>query len=222
MDNFPALAGIAGTSFILALSGALMPGPLFTLTVAEAARRGVRAGPLVITGHGVLELLLVVAVIKGLGPFLKAPSVIGTIALLGGIILLVMGVDMVRKAGSLSLKQDNVQSDKGPAHNPVVLGFICSLANPYWIIWWVTIGLGYLITASHFGWPGLVTFFLGHIAADYAWYIIVALSVSRGRGLMSDKSYRIMIRCCGIFLIGFGSWFFGTAFEHLSGRILLL
>ncbi len=106
MDNFPALAGIAGSSFILALSGALMPGPLFTLTVAEAARRGTRAGPMIITGHGLLELLLVVAVIKGLGPFLKEPPVIGTIALLGGIILLVMGIDMARKAGSLSLEQD--------------------------------------------------------------------------------------------------------------------
>ncbi len=222
MDNFPALAGIAGTSFILALSGALMPGPLFTLTVAEAARRGTRAGPMIITGHGLLELLLVVAVIKGLGPFLKEPPVIGTIALLGGIILLVMGIDMARKAGSLSLEQDTVQSDQAPARHPIVLGFVGSLANPYWIIWWVTIGLGYLITASHFGWPGLVTFFLGHIAADYAWYILIALSVSRGRGLLSDKSYQTMIRCCGIFLIGFGTWFFGTAFEHLSGSILLL
>ena len=62
-----ALAAIAGTSFILALSGALMPAPLLTVTVAEAAQRGVRAGPLIITGHAILELLLVVAVIKGLG-----------------------------------------------------------------------------------------------------------------------------------------------------------
>ncbi|MCD6151370.1 MAG: LysE family transporter, partial [Deltaproteobacteria bacterium] len=106
MSSIFVLAGIAATSFTLALSGALMPGPLLTVTVAEASRRGAWAGPLVITGHAILELLLVVAVIKGLGPSLKAPPVIGTISLLGGMILLIMGVDMVRKASTLSLRQE--------------------------------------------------------------------------------------------------------------------
>ena len=52
------LAGVPITSFIVALSGALMPGPLLTLTVGEAARR-VLGGPLIIVGHALLELALV-------------------------------------------------------------------------------------------------------------------------------------------------------------------
>ncbi len=64
------LAAIFGGSFTLALSGALMPGPLLTVTVAESARIGFRAGPLLMTGHAVLELLLVIAIVYGLGPFL--------------------------------------------------------------------------------------------------------------------------------------------------------
>ena len=142
MSSIFVLAGIAATSFTLALSGALMPGPLLTVTVAEASRRGAWAGPLVITGHAILELLLVVAVIKGLGPSLKAPPVIGTISLLGGMILLVMGVDMVRKASTLSLRQETDPGCQRRFGHPVILGFVGSLANPYWTIWWVTIGLG--------------------------------------------------------------------------------
>ncbi len=171
MDSIFILASIAGTSFTLALSGALMPGPLLTVTMAEAARRGTRAGPLVITGHAILELLLVLAIIKGLGVYLNKPPVIGAISLLGGIILLIMGMDMIRKAASMYLGGESPTGEHRPAGNLILMGFMISLANPYWIIWWVTIGLGYLSTAGHFGVAGIIAFFLGHIAADYGWYI---------------------------------------------------
>jgi len=209
-----AIAGIAGTSFALALSGALMPGPLLTIAVAEAARRGAWAGPLLITGHAILELLLVTAIILGLGPYIEVPSIIGTISLIGGIILLYMGGDMVRKAATMSLQQEAASSRQGKFDHPVLLGIIGSLANPFWILWWVTIGLGYMAAARRFGVPGLIAFFLGHIAADYSWYILITLGVSRGKTVISDNGYRIMIRCCGIFLVGFGCWFLIAAFQY--------
>jgi threonine/homoserine/homoserine lactone efflux protein len=214
--NYPLLA-IAGTSFILALSGALMPGPLLTITVAEAAQRGTRAGPLIITGHAILELLLVVAIIMGLGPHLKTPLVIGTISLGGGIILLGMGVDMMRKASTLSLQQEVITNRQKTFGHPVILGFVGSLANPYWTLWWLTIGLGYMATAKQFGVPGLIAFFLGHIAADYSWYVLIAFGISQGKTIIPDKGYQIMIRCCGIFLAGFGCWFLVTAVQHFGG-----
>ncbi len=211
-----AIAGIAGTSFTIALSGALMPGPLLTITVAESARRGAWTGPLLITGHAFLELLLVVVIIMGLGPYLKASPIIGTISLLGGIILLGMGGDMVRKASSLSLWQETVPDSRMRFNHPIILGVVGSLANPFWILWWATIGFGYMATARRFGVPGLVAFFLGHIAADYGWYILISLGISRGKTIISNKGYRIMIQCCGIFLVGFGCWFLITAFQYFN------
>jgi len=136
------LAAIFGGSFTLALSGALMPGPLLTVTVAESARIGFRAGPLLMTGHAVLELLLVIAIVYGLGPFLKSPSVMGIIALLGGGMLLWMGVDMVRNSSGLSLnRQERGTHGKRRLH-PVLVGILASLSNPYWTLWWATIGVG--------------------------------------------------------------------------------
>jgi len=61
------MAAIFSASFTLALSGALMPGPLFTITISESARRGFRAGPLLMVGHALLEVVLVAAVVQGLG-----------------------------------------------------------------------------------------------------------------------------------------------------------
>jgi len=215
---FAALAGIAGSSFVLALSGALMPGPLLTVTIAEAARRGAKAGPLIVTGHVILEFLLVVAVVKGLGLLLKTDAVVGTISLLGGIVLLVMGIDMVRKAPSMSMP-DNVsiscRRSRDVYDHPVILGIVGSISNPYWTIWWVTIGLGYMATAAHFGFPGLAAFFLGHIAADYSWYVLVALGISQGRSVISERGYRFIIQACGTFLVGFGLWFLSCFFKLL-------
>jgi len=209
-------AAIFGGSFALALSGALMPGPLLTVTVSESARIGFKAGPLLMTGHAVLELLLVIAIVQGLGPFLKSPSVMGVIALFGGGMLLWMGVDMVRNSSGLSLnRQETGKHGKRTLH-PVLVGILASISNPYWTLWWATIGLGYLVAAMKYGIRGIIVFFLGHIAADYAWYALISLGISRGRRLIKDRSYRIMIRICGIFLVGFGGWFLLSAREYLS------
>ena len=89
------LAQIFGTSFVIALSGALMPGPLLTATIAESSRRGFIAGPLLIGGHAILEMALIGALLLGLAPFLQKPAVFTIIALAGAGILLWMAVGML-------------------------------------------------------------------------------------------------------------------------------
>ncbi|MBW1852976.1 MAG: LysE family transporter, partial [Deltaproteobacteria bacterium] len=81
------LIAIFSSSFLIALSGALMPGPLLTVTVSESSQRGASVGPLMILGHGILELALVLALLSGLAPFLKREDVFVAIALAGGCIL---------------------------------------------------------------------------------------------------------------------------------------
>lgn len=205
------MAAIFTGSFTLALSGALMPGPLLTLTVAESARRGFSAGPLLMLGHALLELLLVIAIIQGLGPFLESPSVMAWVALLGGVMLAWLGFDMVRTAPSHSLVSDPGAVTSRDRSNPIVMGAVVSLSNPYWTLWWATIGLGYLVAAMQFGPTGVAVFFIGHIAADFAWYCLISFGVSRGKSLLGDTSYQVIIRCCGLFLLGFGGWFLYSA-----------
>lgn len=209
------LASIFAGSFTLALSGALMPGPLFTITISESARHGFKAGPLLMTGHALLELLLVVAVVQGLGVYLRLPPVMGTIALLGGSLLIYFGIDMVRTAGNLSLMGEAEDVTVNYSRHPVLMGAVTSLSNPYWTLWWATVGLGYLAAVMKFGAPGVVTFFLGHIAADFAWYCLLSLGVSRGKNLLKDCGYQVLIRVCGVFLFFFGGWFLISAKDYL-------
>lgn len=206
------LAGLLAGSFYLALSGALMPGPLLTVTVADSARRGFITGPLLILGHAILELSLIVAIIYGLGPFLKMHLVMGIIALLGGAILFWMGIGMIRSAAGLTL--DTSQMEGGTSRNPVLSGILASVSNPYWILWWATIGLGYLVAAMRHGAIGVALFFVGHISADLLWYSAIALGVSRGRKIVNDSVYQWAIRVCGSALIVFGGWFLFTSVSY--------
>ena len=98
-----ALITIFCTSFVIALSGAMMPGPLLTATISETSRQGFKAGPLLILGHGILELLLVLALILGLAPFLQRRDVFIATAFVGAIILVWMGVSMLRTLHTLHI-----------------------------------------------------------------------------------------------------------------------
>ena len=181
-----------------------MPGPLLTATITESSRRGTLAGPLLIVGHGILELALVVALLLGLAPFLKQEKVFATIAIAGAVILIWMAVGMFRSLPSLSLSWDEKTTDGG---HLIVNGVLLSIANPYWTVWWATIGLGYILHCMRFGLLGILFFFSGHILGDLAWYAAVSAAVVRGRHLLSDRLYRGIIGTCAAFLVVFACYF---------------
>lgn len=206
------------TAFLIGLSGAMMPGPLLTVTIAESARRGFIAGPLIILGHVMLELILILALVAGLSVVLENASVSSTIALLGGLFLLYLGFTMSRDAlkGNIVLgdiNQDKAQPYKKGMH-PVAAGVIISLANPFWSIWWATVGLAYLTISLESGTVGLASFFSGHILADLVWYSLVAAVVAGGRKFISPPVYKYVITICGIFLVLLGVYFIYSGLVH--------
>jgi threonine/homoserine/homoserine lactone efflux protein len=81
-----------------------------------------------------------------------------------------------------------------------------SLANPYWIIWWATIGLGYVLHSQKLGFIGIVFFFIGHILGDLVWYSAISFAVGKGRKFFSNKTYRILVGACAAFLAFFAVW----------------
>jgi threonine/homoserine/homoserine lactone efflux protein len=205
---------IFASSFIIALSGALMPGPLLTATISESSRRGFIMGPLLIVGHGILEFGLVIALLLGLAPFLQQPAVFVATALYGAAILLWMAFGMLRSLPELRLSWDGEQK---PRNHPVVSGILMSVANPYWIIWWATIGLGYILYSWRFGLWGIAFFFAGHILADLIWYSVVAAAVAGGRRFLTDRIYQGLIAGCAVFLVLFAGYFAYAGFQKWPG-----
>jgi len=210
------LLTIFASSFVIALSGALMPGPLLTATINESSQRGFIAGPLLITGHAILELVLVIAFLLGLAPFFQQPAVFVVTALIGSVILFWMAFGMFRSLPALRLSWEG---DHKRRSHPMISGILMSVANPYWIIWWATIGLGYILYSWRFGFWGIAFFFVGHILADLAWYSLIAAAVAGGRHFLTNRLYRGLIAVCAVFLIVFAGYFAYAGFEKLNAII---
>ena len=191
-------------SFTIALSGALAPGPVLTTVIYESLRKGAKSGPLIILGHALLEICMVAALIIGLTNFVNNPRILKIVSFIGVIILIFFGVKMIVSFPPLSLEK---QSPTSSSSNLPLLGITMSIANPYWTIWWLTIGLGLLLGAQKEGLIGILIFFTGHILADLGWYTAVSFIVSRGRKFISAVMYKRIVVACGLTLIGFGIWF---------------
>lgn len=215
------LALIFATSFIVGMSGAATPGPLLMVNITEAARRGFWAGPGVALGHSLLELAVVVLLSLGLSGFLQTGLVPGIVGLLGGLFLLWMAQGIIRRAPGISLKAAIEEARGAPAHGPVLAGATASLANPYWLVWWATVGAGLIVTSYSRGLAGLAAFYAGHIAADFAWYTLVSAIVATGRRLMTDTVYRALLIAVAVFLLALGVFFILSGVAALRGQRLI-
>jgi len=116
------------------------------------------------------------------------------------------------------LSRESAGEGKGLARS-VLNGIVASISNPYWTIWWATIGLGYLVLSRELGYLGIVLFFAGHILADLAWYLFVGFAVSAGRSRFSDRAYRWVVGTCAVFLFFFSLTFAGFGLSKLAGMV---
>jgi threonine/homoserine/homoserine lactone efflux protein len=204
-----AVVALFTTSFVVGLSGALMPGPVTTVTIAESARQGFRVGPLITLGHALTEVAMVVALVLGLSVVLRQPVIAAVIGVGGGLVLLWMGWGLVSSAwrGTISLRL--TANNGGPVGRLglVPAGIVASLVNPYWFLWWATVGASYVVFGLQFGWLGVVAVFVGHILSDLSWNCLLSLAVASGRRFLSDRLYRGLLAVCGLFLIGLSVYF---------------
>lgn len=205
------LPAIFITSWLVGLSGAMSPGPLLAFNIRESMRMGPWAGPAVATGHALLELGMVVVLYLGLARFLSSDLAIITVGLLGGAVLLWLSWRMVRNPLRDTPWSGTATARNSPHVGPVLGGVVVSLSNPFWAIWWATIGLAYLVWAREIGLPGLGSFYIGHILSDFAWFSLVALAVGTGRRLIEGRPYQWIMTACGVFLGGMGVFFIGRS-----------
>jgi threonine/homoserine/homoserine lactone efflux protein len=184
----------------ISLSGVMAPGPVTSVAVGKGSESP-HAGALVAIGHGIVELPLMIAVYYGVGRLLQLPYTGAAIALVGGLFLLWMGFDMLR-----SLRRDTAQ-DTHSAHTPLIAGILLSVGNPYFLVWWATVGAALIARSVRFGIWGFLAFALAHWTCDLVWdYALSALSFKGGE-VFGARFRRGIFLLCGASLILFGGRF---------------
>jgi threonine/homoserine/homoserine lactone efflux protein len=198
-ENMPLLTFLL-EAVVISLSGVMAPGPVTAVTVGKG-NESPHAGAWVAIGHGIVEFPLMVALFFGFGYLFNLSHVEAAIAFVGGLLLLVMGVGMLR-----SVKGAEVSAMRY-TRSPLMAGILLSLGNPYFLIWWATVGTALILRAVGFGLLGFLAFALAHWLCDFLWsYFLSTLSFKGGR-FFGRKFQKVVFALSGAFLLFFSGKF---------------
>ncbi len=197
-------------------SGAIMPGSLLTYTIRKSLTSGPIAGLIITAGHAALELFLIILIFLGFDTVLQSDLAQFLISILGGGLLIFMGLDMFIGSikNSVKVRLEGADSRSG---GMFLSGIVISASNPYFLLWWAVIGLGFLLQSySAYGLAGIIIYYVGHICADFIWYLFVSTIVGTTRKFIKEKPYRIIIAILGCLLVYFGGSFLVSAVPYLT------
>lgn len=198
------LLGFLGAVVAISLSGVMSPGPLTAITLA-LGRRDAWAGLWINIGHAIAEVPLILALLYGLGPLVEEPLLRRGVALLGGLLLFGMGAGLLRGRE----RETDPPDSPAPRGGPVLSGAGMTALNPYWFLWWLTVGLGLITRAQAFGSARIVALMVAvHLACDLGWGTFLSWAAHRGGRGMGPPTWRRIEIGCGLVLILFGGFFF--------------
>jgi len=199
---------------LISLSGVMAPGPVTAAAIAIGARSRY-AGPLIAVGHGIVEFPLMILIVLGIDTILKSSTTQIAIGLAGGMLLLIMAVQMLRSL---------IDSQNSEAHvtksGPVATGVILSAGNPYFLVWWATVGLTLAMTAKGLGIWAFVLFAIVHWLCDLIWLSTLSWASFKSSVLLGPRSQRIILLLCSAALLGFGLYFIYNCGSSVFNLIL--
>ena len=194
------------TVILVTASGALAPGPLFFVTISHGSRSGAKSGLVFSVAHTLIEFTLVMLLACGLLTVANEPTVKLVVGVAGGIVLLVFGAMQIRE--SLLSKFGEPTSERATSRNLLLIGLTFTGLNPFFIVWWLTVGAQLIIMSLEFAsLAGIVLMYVCHVWMDYVWLTAVAHFAKMGTNVMGFKWYRLMLVAFGAILIYFGLTF---------------
>jgi len=207
-----------GAVVVISLSGVMSPGPVLAATIAKGYKDG-RAGIKIALGHGLIEFPLMLVLALMLDYFLSPDESVFendavklTIGLVGGSLLIYLGATMIR-----SRKNVATGSDEFLPYNSVITGALTTSANPYFFVWWATVGVTLISGAMAFGAIVVVVFAVVHWSCDLGWYTFTAYAVNRTKHLWTPRIQEAVFLVCGLFMVGFGMYFIAWPASELAG-----
>ncbi|OGS56020.1 MAG: hypothetical protein A3K60_06660 [Euryarchaeota archaeon RBG_19FT_COMBO_56_21] len=179
----------------------MMPGPLFAATV-EKGYKDEKAGIKVALGHGLVEFPLMALIVVSLDYVFENDYVKLGIGLVGGTLMLFLGFSMYEGRKNLAISRK-----ESIPYGPVAAGVITTSTNPYFLLWWATVGALLVFNAQFFGPVIVVVFAIVHWSCDLGWYTLTTFVVFRTKHLWTPRVHAIIFGSCGILMVAFGEYF---------------
>jgi threonine/homoserine/homoserine lactone efflux protein len=189
-------------AIVISLSGVMAPGPVTAATLATGTRDR-HSGLLIAVGHGIVEFPLMMLIVAGVGTFLENSLVAKiVIGFAGGAFLLHMGGHTL-----VSLQKEQDFEAPYADRHPVWIGIALTAGNPYFLLWWVSVGLRLSMEAMEFGALAFAVFAVLHWLCDAVWLETLSQASFRGTRVLGRKSMPIVLGVCAAALIIIGSMF---------------
>jgi len=199
----------------ISASGVLAPGPLFFINLLYGTRQGARSGIKVACGHTVVELPLIILLAVGLFASAATSQYPGAISLAGGAGIL--GFAGLQIATVISKRNVQAAPTLGSGKSPFIAGIALSALNPFFLVWWFTVGLKLVADSATFGFAaGIMILFALHIWMDYAWLVGTAYVASKGNSVLKSKYYPLLLLALVAVLLYYGLHFMLTGIGALS------
>ena len=197
-DNIWIFFGIA---ILISFSGVMMPGPVFAAAVAKGYEDE-KAGIKVALGHGIVEFPLMALIVLSVGYVFTDDRVMTLIGVIGGALLIFLGASMFQ-----SRKMTPEGGSEMFPYEPVAAGAITTSANPYFFLWWATVGAVLITTAQEFGVIIVLVFAVVHWSCDLVWYTFTTFAVFRTKHLWTPAVHEVVFGACGALMVVFGVYF---------------
>ena len=185
---------------VISFSGVMMPGPMFAVTLAKSYKSA-WAGTWISLGHAVIEVPLVLLIYFGFAQIFKSTFFQLVLSVFGSGMIIWLGISMFRTRRAV------VQQGKDLSYSAFTAGIIMSASNPFFLLWWATIGWMLIIRVYDYGLFGLSAFIIVHWLCDLIWLTLVSNVVFRTHSLWGPKLQEGIFIACSALLVVFGGWF---------------
>jgi threonine/homoserine/homoserine lactone efflux protein len=221
---------------LFGLSLSILVGPLLFALISASLERDFRAGLAFAGGIWTSDLVFIALVYKSVdqvAAFTNLPGFKFWASLIGGIILTIMGLQMIRRnrqnerpnrldttaIGEKVLDRLDGHEDAEMDHNwrrwgyfgYFARGFLMNTFNPFTIFFWLAFATT-VVLPSNWSQKELIEFFVGMLGALVGTDVLKAMSARKLKQYLTPKQIKTIQFGIGLMIVGFGGFLIFRAF----------
>ena len=198
---------LAGSIF--GLTAGISPGPLLALLLTQTLKHNRKEGIKIALSPLITDLPIILIAVLLFNKLSEYDTVLGVIALLGGLFVAYLGYESVTSKG---LIPENQEYKAGSLKKGIITNFL----NPHPYLFWATIGAPYVFKALDVNILTAILFLTSFYTLLVGSKVLIAIIVDRSKEIISSKTYLIIIKLLGIILFGFSILFFYDGLKYLG------